>query len=416
MLAAFRASLLEGRPLRLQDYSALLQARFPELAALAYVREPAPRGERRTALMLTQELLGAVQPDLSGLSPPRAQALYLAALLAHVGQGAGAAASRYERGEAALARDVLFRLDLPDCLRDEVVYLVRSQRAPALLGARPASQGRMLRLAWTLDTELLYRLAVAEADIVAPAKADRTRAALDAFRARCQALGIYGSAPPPLLSEERWRPISQADPCRARRLQGELRFWRAKGTINTAEQAEAWLAGWEAASGGVLYLPVGVPGSGKSTWVGRHLSGAHLVSMDEMRERLLGNRSDQSRNAEVYRRSRGELLTALRRGEVVVWDAQSHTWSARQGLLLAARQTHAYVIIAYLDVPLTVALERNGQRTAVVPEAVIARSYNDLQEPRPFECEELWRIDVHGNTRFCQIRHSGIQSPSSAVT
>ncbi len=397
-LAAFRVRLLQGRPLRLLDHWGLLQACFPELAALAHVPRPPRSGRRHAALDRTQALLDAVQPELSALSPPRAQALYLAALLAHAGQGAGAAVSRYERGEAALARDVLFRLGLPGPLRDEVLYLVRSQRLPATLGTRPGSLGRMLRLAWVLDTDLLYRLAVAAADLLGPAQAARTRASLQAFRDRCQTLGIFGAEPPPLVAPERWQSIAVADPRRARRLQGELRFWRAKGTIETLAQAEAWLAQQESLPGGALYLPVGVPGSGKSTWIGRHLGGVHLVSMDEMRERLLGDRADQSRNAEVYRRSRGELSAALRRGETVVWDAQSQTWSARQGLLLVAREAHAYVTIVYLDVPLAVALERNAQRRTLVPEPVIARSYNELQEPRPFECEELWRVDVHGNT------------------
>jgi len=125
------------------------------------------------------------------------------------------------------------------------------------------------------------------------------------------------------------------------------------------------------------------------------------VAMDEARERLTGSRADQGRNAEVYRICRRELAAALKAGETAVWDAQSHTWSARQGLLALAREAHAYVIIVYFDVPLAVALARNKGREAVVPEAVITRSYRDLQEPRPFEGEELWRVDSDGNTTRC---------------
>jgi predicted kinase len=204
-----------------------------------------------------------------------------------------------------------------------------------------------------------------------------------------------------LVPHSRWVRLAPPDPWLRRRLAGELRFWRLKGTISNHGEAEDWLRAQHAERGGVLYLPVGVPGSGKSTWVERNLPGATWVSMDVLRERLLGNRADQSRNAEVYRRCRAMLGRALQAAETVVWDAQSHTWAARQSLLQAARAAHAYCIMVYMDVPLAVALERNASRRDRVPEEVIRRSYRLLEEPRPFEAEEIWRVGVDGKTIRC---------------
>ncbi len=396
--AAFRDRLLAGRALDLGTERPLLARYLPEVAALAGA--DGRRGE--DALAHTQAVLARLQQPLHALPAARAQVLSLAALLHDLGRSPLAApASRrssHAAAGAALARDALFRLQLPGPQRDHVVYLVRLHMLPGSFCGREAGLPRMLRLAWTLDTGLLDRLATADLEASGQAGDERRAGRLAAFRARCRELGILGREPAPLLSPRAWAALTPRDPWLRRRLAGELRHWRLKGRLSTAAEARRWLAAARPAPAGTLYLPVGVPGSGKSTWVARHAAGARLISMDDMRARLTGSRADQSRNAEVYRICRRQLAGALRAGETVVWDAQSHTWSARQGLLALARETGAYVIIVYFDVPLAVALARNAGRAPVVPEEVIARSYRDLQEPRPFEAEELWRVDVDGNT------------------
>jgi len=404
---------MECRPGALQAGLPLLRRCLPEVAALAEAR--AARGEGRpgqSALEHTWEVLARLQPGLRSLPRERARVLCLAALLHEVGRSPLAAPvqrrSSHDQAGAAPARDALFRLHLPGPLRDEVVYLVRLHGLPTTFGEREAQLGRMLRLAWTVDTRLLYLLAAADLDAAGVAPGSLQRQRLAAFRARCQELGLWGREPPPLLAPPRWRQLAPRDPWLRRRLAGELRFWRLRGRVASPEEAEAWLAAQPAAPAGTLYLPVGVPGSGKSTWVTSRLPGSRLISMDEMRERLTGSRADQSRNAEVYRICRSALAQALRAGETVVWDAQSHTWSARQGLLALAREHHAYVIVIYMDVPLATALARNAGRQPVVPEAVIVRSYRALQEPRPFEAEELWRVDADGNcTRRVSDENAG---------
>lgn len=411
--ADLEAGLLECRPLDLQQALPLLRSSLPEVAALDEACEGRREGRPgESALEHTWQVLVRLRPRLRGLPAGRARALCLAALLHEVGRSplAGPVQRRasHEQAGAALARDALFRLRLAGMDRDEVVYLVRLHGLPSAFGAREAQEARMLRLAWTVDTRLLYLLASADLEASTIVKGGTAAASLAAFRARCEELGVFGRQPPQLIAPRRWRQLAPGDARLRRRTAGELRFWRLKGRIATPEQAEAWLATQPPRPGGTLYLPVGVPGSGKSTWVAKQLPEAHIISMDEMRERLTGSRADQSRNAEVYRICRGALARALRAGETVVWDAQSHTWAARQGLLALARESHAYVIVVYMDVPLTVALARNAGRAVTVPEAVIVRSYRALQEPRPFEAEELWRVDVDGHcTRHVSDEEAG---------
>ncbi len=54
-----------------------------------------------------------------------------------------------------------------------------------------------------------------------------------------------------------------------------------------------------------LYVLIGIPGSGKSTWTNKLLTGKHpteveVINMDDIRMRLTGNASDQSRNKDVF--------------------------------------------------------------------------------------------------------------------
>ena len=377
--------------LDLESWQAILQQ--PLATLQDWVRQPAGAGDgaREHAARLLASL-----PPRRDLSRERAEALFLAALMLPLAR----VRERLAGDDLGIgrARNALFGLDLPGPLRDHVLWLVRSAKLPQQFGRREPALGRLLRLAWTLDTELLLLLALAACEANGVATAAPCRSGAESFGGHCRQLGLLGRQPAPLVPRSRWLLIAPADSDLRRRLAGELRLWRLKGIVQTRAEAEAWVRGQQATLGGTLYLPVGVPGSGKSTWVEQNLQQATNVSMDDMREQLLGDRADQSRNPEVYRRCRAMLGRALRAGETVVWDAQSHTWAARQSLLAAAREAHAYVVVVCFDVPLDVALRRNARRAQPVPEHVIRRSYRQLEEPRPFEAEELWRVDVDGRT------------------
>ena len=68
-----------------------------------------------------------------------------------------------------------------------------------------------------------------------------------------------------------------------------------------------------------LIITVGIPGSGKSTWI-RSQSGFEVVSPDEIR-RSLGDISDQSKNTVVYGTANEKVKNLLSQGKNVIYDA-----------------------------------------------------------------------------------------------
>lgn len=71
-----------------------------------------------------------------------------------------------------------------------------------------------------------------------------------------------------------------------------------------------------------LILPIGISGSGKSTWINSLPKNEFkLVSPDLIRKRVLGSVSDQSQSANIFDIAYKEAAEKLKNGHTVVFDA-----------------------------------------------------------------------------------------------
>jgi len=125
---------------------------------------------------------------------------------------------------------------------------------------------------------------------------------------------------------------------------------------------------------------VGLPGSGKSTWLERQ--GIVGISSDWIRQVLADDATDQTIHARVFLTMRYLLRHRLAIGRQVSYvDATHLTPEERRPYIQIGRWYGCEVEALYFDVPLVVCRERNLRRDRVVPEEAMARMAAKLTPP-----------------------------------
>ena len=149
-----------------------------------------------------------------------------------------------------------------------------------------------------------------------------------------------------------------------------------------------------------LYLMVGVPGSGKSTYAKNILKDGDIyISRDEIRYSLLTEEDDYfAKENEVIKTFIDNIDKSLVMEEYCgdVYADATHLSPKSRAQVLNQLKNKDKVSVIYLDIPLNIILERNAQRKgrALVPENVVRRMYNSITLPTKAEgIEELIIID-----------------------
>lgn len=133
-----------------------------------------------------------------------------------------------------------------------------------------------------------------------------------------------------------------------------------------------------------IVLLVGLPGSGKSTWVARQ--GAVALSSDTIREWLADDATDQTIHARVFATLRYLLRQRLAIGRPVTYiDATHLTPAERRPYQRIAEWYGCELEAVFFDVPVEVCIERNRARGRVVPEEVIRAMAEKMSMPTAAE-------------------------------
>ncbi len=112
-----------------------------------------------------------------------------------------------------------------------------------------------------------------------------------------------------------------------------------------------------------LVVMVGVAGSGKSTFCGRHFLRTQVVSTDFCRALVGDDAADQSVSDPAFHLAHLIVDERLRRRRLTVFDATSVQTRHRRELLSIASRHHLPAVAIVLDVPLAVCLEQDRGRT-----------------------------------------------------
>lgn len=133
-----------------------------------------------------------------------------------------------------------------------------------------------------------------------------------------------------------------------------------------------------------IVVPIGISGSGKSTYLYKNYPAEIIVSPDAIRRELTGSISDQSMNSEVWPTAFQRLRITLERYGRAVLDATNVTKFLRVQSMSPFNDCRKIALV--FDVDVDVAIERVNKDIesevdrASVPEAVIRKQYKNFKK------------------------------------
>lgn len=153
-------------------------------------------------------------------------------------------------------------------------------------------------------------------------------------------------------------------------------------------------------------IMVGLPGSGKSSYIRNILLNKHYVylSSDDIRTDMFGF-EDQTHNSEVFDRMQKETVKALLAGFDVIYDATNISKKRRRNIIQLAKEKGAVINAYLICTPISVILERNITRVErKIPWDKLVQMIQTIEVPMYYEgFDNIYLIDgemfddIHGD-------------------
>lgn len=138
-----------------------------------------------------------------------------------------------------------------------------------------------------------------------------------------------------------------------------------------------------------VYMMVGIPGAGKTTYAKEVLSHCVYLGTDAIRKELFGKELTLKGRKKVYQHLCRRMLYMLDKDRDVVVDCTNITQERRRRLLNLIPASHRCVAV-HIDTPLLQALQNNRKRDRHVPAIGIISMYLKLTKPQM--SEGFWKV------------------------
>lgn len=136
-----------------------------------------------------------------------------------------------------------------------------------------------------------------------------------------------------------------------------------------------------------VFLMMGLPLSGKDTWLEKYAAKLPVISLDQIREEFSIRPEDN--NGAVVMEAMERARCYLRKKEAFAWNATNLTRELRSKLCRLFEQYGARVTIINVEAPYQELLCRNQKRQRKVPEEVLERMLSKLEFPLPWEAYQV---------------------------
>ena len=139
---------------------------------------------------------------------------------------------------------------------------------------------------------------------------------------------------------------------------------------------------------GHLIMMMGVPGSGKSTWIKNNFPNIEPVSRDKIRFELLEEGEDYfAHEDEVFDKFIHQIVGSLAVDEVTIADATHLNVKSRAKVLNKVRKFADFIEIVWINPPLETAFKQNDMREGLawVKHGIIRRMWFSMETPTKLE-------------------------------
>ena len=265
-----------------------------------------------------------------------------------------------------LARQILRDASCDLETREHICSLVRVHGRPAFLAERSSPVDEVVRMSWRVSNRLLYLFALADTRGRTTESMTKPEENLHFWKMVAQEAGCYEASYP-----------FQTD--------------HARFTFFNAAEPNLHYVPHEDFSCEVTIM-CGLPGSGKDRWIAEHHGGREVVALDEVREQMDIDPTDNQ--GPVAQKATERCKELLRSGTSFVFNATNITLLNRRRWTRLMANYRAHIEIVHVEPSINKTLAQNKSRERSVPEHVIRRLADRFEPPTWWECHQLAKIRV----------------------